>query len=284
MTLKKYISKIEDLSDRRIALTGATSGIGKALFFHLLDKNAKVVILVRNSQNLKKLLEEVKEKYPNSSFDMVHYDQSSFEDIEKACDELVRNFPDLDAIVLNAGVLTKKGRTKEDYPLTIGVNYVGVRHFIDYISPKLTNHVRFVIQGSIVAGLSLKKPVDLYTVKGTFPQYNISKIYMEAYFYKLVKENKYPNIEYVLTEPGISNTGITRHFNWFTKYNGRWFLALFFSRPKVCSLTLLTGISKLSKNGDWIHPRGAFTMAGYPRIDKFPNKRKREYLFAKEKD
>ena len=284
MNIKKYLSKIEDLSNRKIALTGATSGLGKALFYHLIEKNAKVVILVRDSQNLKNLLIEVKEKYPNYHFDMVHYDQSSFESIEKACDELIRNHSDIDTIVLNAGVLTNKGKTKEDYPLTIGVNYIGVRHFIDYISPKLVKPTRFVIQGSIVAGINLKHPVDLYKVNGLFKQYNISKIYMEAYFYKLYKENKYPNIEYVLTEPGISNTGITRHFNWFIKGNGKWFLALFFSRPKVASLTLLTGISKLAKNGDWIHPRGIFTMSGYPKIDTFPSKRKREYLFSKEND
>ena len=146
----------------------------------------------------------------------------------------------------------------------------------------ISHKVRFVIQGSIVGGVHLSKKADVTCTKyGMFKQYNISKIYLEAYFYKLVSENKYPNIEYVLTEPGIASTGITRHFNSFIRVNGKWFLKLFFHSSKVASLTLLTGISKLASSGDYIVPRGLFTMSGYPKFKKFPKKRQRTYLFNK---
>ena len=280
MTLKKYIESIQSFKGKRIAITGATSGVGNQLFHYLANKDAEIVLLVRN---MKKGY-ELQTQYPDKHIDLIEYDQSSFKKIEAACDELLNKYADLSAIVLDAGNLGEKKPTEDGLPGTIGVNYFGVRHFIDYISPKVKGNLRFVIQGSIVGGLRPKKNADLHNVKlGTFTQYNLSKIYLEAYFYKLVTENIYPNIEYVLTEPGISATNIIRNFNSFIRFTGKYFLKCVFHSPKKACLTLLVGLTDKARNGDYIVPRGLFTMSGYPKIIDFPAKRRREYLFTKEK-
>ena len=280
MTVKKYLSSIESFKGKRIAITGVTSGIGKELFLHLMAKEADVVLLVRNIDKAN----ELKKQFPDRNIDIIDYDQSSLKKIEKACDELTKKYKDLYAIVLDAGTLGEKKPTADNLPGTIGVNYFGVRHFLDYISPKLGNKVRFIIQGSIVAGINPKKKADLFDIRlKTFTQYNLSKIYLEAYFYKLVSENKYPNIEYVLTEPGISSTGIIRNFNGFIRFTGKYFLKIFFHSPKKACLPLLLGLTSNSKNGDFITPRGLFTMSGFPKIKEFPEKRRRQYLFDNEK-
>ena len=74
MSLKKYLETIEDLSNHKIAITGATSGIGLALTRHLAKKGAKVVLLARNPQKAKQVQDELKE----CVIDIVEYDQSSF--------------------------------------------------------------------------------------------------------------------------------------------------------------------------------------------------------------
>lgn len=276
MTVNKYLEKIEDLSNRKIALAGGTSGVGLQLLFHLVKKNASIVLLARNTRKAQAIIDALDYK----NIDLIEYDQASFKSIEIGVDTLLKKHPDVDTIVLNAGELSKKGMTEEGYSLTIGVNYFGVRHFIEYISPKLSNRVRFVVQGSLVAGTKVKKNDDLTRLDyGVFKQYNLSKAHLESYIHKLVIDNKYPNLEYVITEPGITSTGITRHFSKFIQKSGKVFLKVFFSSPKVTSLTLLTGVSRLSSNGDLITPRGLFTMSGYPKIKKFPHKRERTYLF-----
>ena len=280
MTIKKYLETIQSFEGKRIAVTGSTSGIGKQLTIDLLNKSASLVLLVRNVEKAK----EFKDKYPNNEIDIIEYDQSSYKKIEQACDELVSKFSDLYAIVLNAGNLGVKTPTEDGYPGTIGVNYFGVRHFIDYISPKLKNKIRFVIQGSIVGGIKPKKNADLCDIRlKSFTQYNLSKIYLEAYFYKLVTENTYPNIDYVLTEPGISSTGIIRNFNAFIRVAGKYFLKIVFHSPKKACLPLLLGLTEDVPGGTYIVPRGLFTMSGFPKIKEFPAKRRREYLFVKEK-
>ena len=274
MTVKKYLEGIEDFENRTIVVAGATSGIGLALLSHLENKHAKVILLARNLMKAN----EIKEQHKNI-IEVIEYDQASYTTIDKAINRLLDM--EFDSIVLNCGVLFNKTSLENGYSTTIMTNYIGARYFIDTISPKLNHKVRFVIQGSIAAGLMKKnKKYDLTSKKlSNFGEYNISKGYLEAYFYKLVKENKYPNTEYVLTEPGICATNIIRHMVRPIRFLGKGFLATFFHPTKIASLPLLTGLSKLSKNGDYIIPRGIFTLSGYPKIKDLPHKRRRPYLF-----
>ena len=273
MTVKKYLEGIEDFENRTIVVAGATSGIGLALLSHLENKHAKVILLARNLMKAN----EIKEQHKNI-IEVIEYDQASYTTIDKAINRLLDM--EIDSIVLNCGVLFNKTSLENGYSTTIMTNYIGARYFIDTISPKLNHKVRFVIQGSIAAGLMKKnKKYDLTSKKlSNFGEYNISKGYLEAYFYKLVKENKYPNTEYVLTEPGICATNIIRHMVRPIRFLGKGFLATFFHPTKIASLPLLTGLSKLSKNGDYIIPRGIFTLSGYPKIKDLPHKLRRPYL------
>ena len=272
MKIDKYVASLGDFSNMKIAITGCTSGVGLELFHHLAKGHAKLVLLALEDDTAQKL----KEQYPEEEIDIIHYDQSSYQLIEEAVNELLKRHKDIDVVALNAGVLGLNGVTKDGYPKTIGINYFGTKHFIDYVSPKIKKNIKFVIQGSFVAGFKLKKNVNLLDPKiEKFDQYNISKIYLEAYFYKLYKENKYPNIEYVLTEPGLTGTGITTNLNAVYRKGGKYFLKWFFHSPKKASLTLLIGISSKAKNGDFIIPRGGFGLSGYPKIKTFPRKRRR---------
>lgn len=273
MTVNQYLSQIESLKGRKVALTGGTSGVGLALFKHLINKGAFVILLSRNID----LAEELKSTFPN--VDVIEYDQSNTAKIDKAINELLIKHPDVDTIVLNAGSLADKRIIENGYNGTMMVNYIGARHFIDSISPRLTNHVRFVVQGSIVAGSKVKKSVDLTKKRGTFSTYNLSKAYLESYIYKLYVDNRYPNLEYVITEPGICSTNIIRNFNVITRFLGKYFLKFFFHSPKKASLSLLLGISSKSSNGDYIVPRGLFTLSGFPKIKSLPQNRRRPYLF-----
>jgi hypothetical protein len=261
MNIRKYLQSIEDMSNRKIVLTGATSGIGKELLFHLLSKNAYVILLVHSTSHIEPLKEEIYHRYKNAQIDIIEYDQASFKNIETSIDELNKKHPDYDTVVLNAGVLTGKGRTKDNYPLTIGVNYLGVRHFIEYLSTTTNRKLKIVIQGSIVAYANVSKKSDLNKQYGLFKQYNLSKGYLEAYFYYLYSKN------------------ITRSFIKPIRFLGKYFLMIFFHSPKKASLPLLKGVSDSTHNGDYITPRGLFTLSGYPKVKEFPNRRKREYLF-----
>ena len=280
MSVKKYLSKIEDFKGRTVILTGATSGIGNALLYHLVSKHAKVVLLVRNLYKANEEIEKLKETYPEADISTHYYDQSSFASIEETVNYILKEYSDFHSLVLNAGVLIGKkgGTTVDGYPYSMGVNYYGVKHFVETLLPHLKGEHKIVIQGSIVAVKSVRKSLNINNPKnGVFTQYNTSKTYLEANFYYWNTTTP-ENIKFVLTEPGISSTRITRHFNGLIRFLGKYFLILFFHSSKKASLTLLTGVSDLSKKGDYIVPRGLFTMSGYPKIKSFPKRRERQYL------
>ena len=274
MKIQKYVDSFISFENKKIVLVGGTSGIGLELLKHLVSLKAQIILFAIE----KELSEKLKEQY--NLLDVFYYDQSSFESIEKAIDELLEKHNDFTTIILNAGVLGLSHILDNGYPATIGINYIGNRYFIDYISPKLKNNVRFVIAGSFAAGLFFKKNLVLKSEHiSTFDQYNISKAYLEAYFYHLATTRPYPNLEYVLAEPGLTNTTITHNFNKVVRFLGYYFLKWFFHSPRKASLGLLLGISDKAKNGDFISPRGLFKLSGYPQIRKTPKGRRRTYLF-----
>ena len=274
MTIKKYIDSLGSFENKKIVLIGGTSGIGLELLKHLVNLKAQIILLAIEEDIAKDL------KVQYHLLDTFYYDQSSYQSINKAINELLEKHKDFDTIVMNAGVLGLNKVVDNGYPGTIGINYIGARYFIDTISPRLTQKVRFVIAGSFVGGFHLNKSIDLKNPKlKTFTQYNVSKIYLEAYFYKLFKDNKYPNLEYVCAEPGLTNGGIIRNFNKVIRFLGKYFLKWFFHSTNKASLGLLTGISSKAKNGDFVVPRGLFTLSGYPKIKSLPRKRRRDYLF-----
>lgn len=273
MNINKYINNLGSFENKKIVLIGGTSGIGLELLKHLVSLKAQVILLALEKEFYQKLKDEYK------LLDVIYYDQSSYKAIDTAIEELLSKHKDFDTVVLNAGVLGITKVLDNGYPGTIAINYIGARYFIDNISPKLNHKVRFVIAGSFAAGLHIKKKADLKSPKlSHFQQYNLSKAYIEAYFYKLFIENKYPNLEYVCVEPGLTNTGIIHNYNRVVRFLGYYFLKWFFHSPKKASLCLLTAISNKAKNGDFITPRGLFKLSGYPQMRTLPKKRRRQYL------
>lgn len=275
MSIKKYLASIEDLSSQKIVLVGGTSGIGLSFLKFLVKKNAYVILLARNIKKAEAIVDEL--NYRN--IDIIEYDQSSYSSIQKGIDELLNKYPKVNSIVLNAGVISKTKELMEGHPYGIGVNYYGIRYFVEYICPKLDSKTKIVIQGSLVAGFPINKKTNIEDNNlKTFKEYNISKMCVEAYFYKLVSKRIYPNIDFVLTEPGITSTNITRNLDSFLKHAGKVFISTFFHNADKASLSLLEAVSIRANNGSYIVPRGLFTVSGYPKYKKFPKKRRREYL------
>ena len=278
MSIEKYLKGIESFKDEKILITGCTSGIGLELLDILLSKEAHVVMLIRNQ----KKGQEVINKYPDSEIDIVQYDQSDYESIDLAIKEIKEKHSDFSALVANAGILfpDKNLLSKQGYPLTIDTNFLGLKHFLDNLTP-LFKKKRYILQGSLAAGLKVKKEWDIYDSKlPLFDQYNLSKAGVEALWHHYYINDK--DNEYILTEPGVTSTDILRNFKEPIKTMGKVFMKTVSHSPKKASLTLLKALTKDTHNGDYIVPRGMYAIAGFPIYKRFPKKRIREYLIKNE--
>ena len=281
MTVKKYLNQIEDFQGKKIIITGATAGIGLSLAKQLAIKNAHLVLLARNLSKANKVRNELLLINSNAQVDIIQYDQSDYELIDSAISEIKGKHSDFFALVANAGIMCppKEEKSKQGYPLTIDTNFLGLKRFLDQTIPSFKNK-RYLMQGSLISGYHYSPKIDIYSDKyNVVKQYNISKACVEAlwhYYYINNKDN-----EFILTEPGVTSSDIFRNYIWLFRTIGKVIIRIVCHSVDKAALTLLKGLTKDSKNGDFIVPRGLGTISGYPKYKKFPKKRMRDFLINK---
>ena len=143
---------MNDLKDRIIMITGASSGFGKETAKMCVALGAKVVLGARREDKLKELCDELG---TDSSIYKVT-DVTSKDQMQALADYGIKNFGRIDSLVNNAGImplsLLKKGRT-EEWDQMIDVNIKGVLYGIDSVySHMLERESGQIINVSSVAG------------------------------------------------------------------------------------------------------------------------------------
>ena len=143
---------MNDLKDRIIMITGASSGFGKETAKMCVALGAKVVLGARREDKLKELCDELGS---DSSIYKVT-DVTSKDQMQALADYGIKNFGRIDSLVNNAGImplsLLKKGRTDE-WDQMIDVNIKGVLYGIDSVySHMLERESGQIINVSSVAG------------------------------------------------------------------------------------------------------------------------------------
>ena len=90
------------LEGKRIILTGASSGIGKALALGLADLGAYMGLMSRSKDALSEICNEIVAKGGKATF--VPTDVMLYEDVKKAIDTMVQKMGGVDVLINNAGV------------------------------------------------------------------------------------------------------------------------------------------------------------------------------------
>lgn len=93
---------MQNLKEKVVAITGASAGIGKAIAIQLAENGVKVVLGARNTEQLKSVVDEIKNKGGEAEF--IKTDVSNRNDLVQLVNVAVSQFGKLDVIVNNAGV------------------------------------------------------------------------------------------------------------------------------------------------------------------------------------
>ena len=93
---------MQNLKGKVVAVTGASAGIGKVTAIKLAENGVKVVIGARNTEQLEKVVEEIKSNGGEAVF--VKTDVSNKADLVQLVNVAVTQYGKLDVIVNNAGV------------------------------------------------------------------------------------------------------------------------------------------------------------------------------------
>jgi NADP-dependent 3-hydroxy acid dehydrogenase YdfG len=93
---------MQNIKGKVVAITGASSGIGKAIAIELAKNGAKVVLGARRAEQLQQIVKEIKSEGGDATFAQI--DVKNKADLVRLVNTAVEQYGKLDVIVNNAGI------------------------------------------------------------------------------------------------------------------------------------------------------------------------------------
>jgi NAD(P)-dependent dehydrogenase (short-subunit alcohol dehydrogenase family) len=119
--------RADDLLDRTCLVTGATSGIGRAIADGLALRRAHVVVAARDLERGRRVAEEIGDEAANPRVEAVEVDVASRASVRRFAEDFRKRFTKLHVVVNNAGCVSmQKRKTAEGVELTWATNVLGV--------------------------------------------------------------------------------------------------------------------------------------------------------------
>ncbi|KAF4523434.1 hypothetical protein B566_EDAN010367 [Ephemera danica] len=210
------------LLDGQICIvTGANSGIGKEVAKDLATRKAKVILACRDLESTKTAIEDIRKTVSTGELIPMHLDLASLDSVRKFAEEVLKQFPQINILVNNAGVwCTQPQTTSDGFEIHFGINHLG--HFLltNLLLPKLKEskpcrvvtvssglHERGVIE---LDNLNFEKSDGIPPKKGMNPAYCNSKL-ANALFSQELSVRAPPVATYAVC-PGFTLTGLFRNY------------------------------------------------------------------------
>ena len=190
-------------SNKVVWVTGASSGIGKALAIELSKQNAKLIISSRNLEALT-LVKQVCENANNIK--ILALDLEDYISLEEKATEAIAAFGRVDVLINNGGIsqrsFVKDTNISVDKRL-MDVNYLGTVALTKAVLPYFIKRKsgQFVVTTSIVGKIGTP-------LRST---YAATKHALHGFFDSLRAENHQNNIAVTLVCPGFVNTNVSKN-------------------------------------------------------------------------
>ena len=206
-----------------IFMTGATSGFGKISALKAANSGATLIALARNKHKGEALKTEFKKQYPNGTgkIEIIEGNLSNLDSIASACLVVKLNYPVLDMIVNNAGIMNFEHQETDDaIEETLQVNLVSpllichllFQNLIKSKDPKIIFTSSGLHQGEInFSNLEFK---DSFT---SFKVYRQSKLGVILLCRLLAKSLEMHSVGIYSQHPGMVRTDLGKRAGWFSK-------------------------------------------------------------------
>lgn len=190
------------MRDKVVIVTGASSGIGKALVYELAQQGAKLAIAARNIEELLNIEQELKKK--GTEVLPVRTDVTK----ELACKELVEQtynrFGRIDILINNAGISMRALLEDLDSSVlhkVMDVNFWGTVYCTKYALPYLLQS-----KGSVVGVISIAGYIGLPGRTG----YAASKFAVRGFLNTVRIENLKKGLHVMIAAPGFTASNIRK--------------------------------------------------------------------------
>ncbi|WP_065220274.1 MULTISPECIES: SDR family oxidoreductase [Butyricimonas] len=190
------------MQNKVVIITGASSGIGKALVYEFAKRGAKIVMGARNMEELKKIEDDLKSQ--GTEIISVQTDVSNELDCKNLVEKAHERFGKIDTLVNNAGISMRA--LFEDLDLEVirrlmDVNFWGTVYCTKYALPYLLQ-----TKGSLVGIISVAGFLGLPGRTG----YSASKFAVRGFLNTLRVENLKKGLHVLVAAPGFTASNIRK--------------------------------------------------------------------------
>lgn len=118
----------QDMTGKRVVVTGANSGLGFETVRALAGAGAKVIMACRNPDKAQAAVDKLRAELPAADITVRTLDLASLASVEAFAAALSAELPSLDVLVNNAGLMAIPRRlTADGFEMQLGTNHLG--HF-----------------------------------------------------------------------------------------------------------------------------------------------------------
>ncbi|XP_024414378.2 retinol dehydrogenase 11 [Desmodus rotundus] len=226
-----------DLTGKTAVVTGATSGIGKAVSQELARRGARVILACRSRERGQWALAEIQAASKDACLLLGEVDLSSMASVRSFAQWLLQECPEIHLLVNNAAVcgLPKK-LTPEGLDLTFATNYVGPFLLTNLLQGALqrAGSARVINVSSFMHTYGY---IDEEHLTGagrplTFNQnYYCSKLLLTSFTGELARRLQGKGVTVNSVHPGVVYTKIMNQFHWSFRFLF-WLSSFFLKEPQ----------------------------------------------------
>ena len=205
---------MEELNKKKVFITGAGSGIGKAIALKLAKEGAVIALTDKDEKKMMDVLSEIEKISPNSiAFKM---DVTKENEIKDTVKKVLESFETIDILVNNAGVSSMGKFTdlsEEDWDFNMDINVKGVWLVTKNIAPIFIEKKK----GKIIMVASMASKIGAPFLA----HYSASKFAVLGFVQAIAKELAEYNITVNAVCPGFVKTDMQeREIVWEAKLRG----------------------------------------------------------------
>lgn len=188
------------MKNKVVIITGASSGIGKALAVEFASRGAKLVLGARRTDRL----EELEKGLPGTEILSVKTDVSVEEDCRSLIEQAVSRFGRIDVLINNAGISMRANFEEMDLEVmhrVMDVNFYGTVYCTKFALPYLLQS-----KGSLVGVISIAGHVGLPGRTA----YSASKFAVRGFLDTIRIENLKKGLHVLVAAPGFTASEVRK--------------------------------------------------------------------------
>ena len=189
-----------NFSDKTVIITGASSGIGKALAFHFAKEGARVVLAARNKQKLQEIARMI--RHDGGVCTIIETDVTKHHDCYYLIDKTLDIYGKIDILINNAGISMRAAFNDTDVHVLeqlMNTNFWGAVYCSKYALPHLLES-----KGSLVSISSISGITPLPGRSG----YVASKHALDGFMNTLRIEHLKDGLQVLVVHPGFTTSDI----------------------------------------------------------------------------